>query len=48
LKSENKDEKEDNYSIKFDLDMNRKEPTTSSQAEPINFNSPPQTQQEVG
>jgi hypothetical protein len=45
---ESGDEKEDNSSIKPDTNVKRKGLETFSQAEPIDLNSPPQIQLEVG
>jgi hypothetical protein len=41
-------EKEDNSSIKPDINVKRKGLETFSQVKPIELNSPPQTQLEVG
>jgi hypothetical protein len=48
LEFEDKDEEEDNSSIELDIDVKRKGLETSSHTKPINLNSPPQTQLEVG
>lgn len=43
LEFEDKDEKEDNFSIELNLNVKCKGPTPFPQGEPIDFKNPPQT-----